>query len=365
MVMGLKVYRVRLRFESPVALPTRRARLGYLGVPRYVPASTLRGAIVSSLYREGHIDEDRLKREALYPEIVASPAYPVVEGLESKPAHPFMFACKRCEAEGKKETLTFEADAVKIVKSGDVRIPEPKCGHRALKQLHPSPVVWKNGRPVEAGLAGLRYVSLNMSRRRASGIKGALYSYEALADSLEFWATVSSRDELRLKGMLLLIGRGISRGFGRVRVTEATEVNIAKEAEELKERSKGSAVFLSFSPLLGFGQAGSEWSTYPRVLDLSELAREAGSQASGTITVKRAYGRTFTFDSGWDMAKGRLRPRFEAKNPGTVVYASIDNASGDIGSALVSLRYVGTKVLYGESTWITGVNMMEPMEARE
>ncbi|MEM4328850.1 MAG: hypothetical protein QXI50_04225, partial [Candidatus Caldarchaeum sp.] len=60
MAVGLNVYRLVLRLESPVALPTRRARLGYLGAPNYIPATTLRGALITALYREGMVDENAL-----------------------------------------------------------------------------------------------------------------------------------------------------------------------------------------------------------------------------------------------------------------------------------------------------------------
>ncbi|MDW8360480.1 MAG: hypothetical protein RMK31_07875, partial [Candidatus Caldarchaeum sp.] len=251
MAMDLNVYKIRLVFESPVALPFRRARLGYLGIPKHIPAATLRGSVIAALYRERMIDEKRMRDEAMYPSIIASPAYPVINGLESKPAHPFIFQCKKCEAEGRQQGSAFKIDSAERLMSSDLVNFEPPCGHRALKQLHPTPIVFYNGRIVEAGVSGFRYISLNMSRRRAAGVKGVLYSYEALDESHEFWATLASPDELGLDKLLLLMGRGISRGMGRVRVSNSERVDVSKEAEKLSNTGDGQVLFTAISPLLG------------------------------------------------------------------------------------------------------------------
>jgi len=362
MAVGLNVYRLVLRLESPVALPTRRARLGYLGAPNYIPATTLRGALITALYREGMVDENALKSEASYPTMIVSPAYPLADGKESKPAHPFIYQCKQCEDS---KPFTTESKVFRgILSSEEIELPsECHHGHRALRMLHPSPVIDNGGGVLEeVGVKVFRYVAVNISRRRAAAVKGVLYSYELIAGPNEFWATIASRRELDLNGLLLLVGRGVSRGLGRVKVEKAQKIDLFSAAQTFANPTERPFLLRAMSPLLGCRGAGLEWMNYPETIDLGGLAGAFNINGRGKMTLEKVYGRTVTFDAGWDMYNTRLRPRFQAKAPGTIVQASMKDVSGDVGLLMAVLRYWGDIILYGGSTPITGVNMLEPVE---
>lgn len=356
MALGLNVYKLYLRLESPVALPLRRARMGYLGLPPFIQATTLRGAIITALMQERILDRESVMLESNTPTIIASPAYPIVDGLESRPAHPFIFLCKKCQA-----MVNSQEILRKLTSSDNLDIPsECPNKHRALQQLHPSPIITAKGGVERAEVAGTRYVSVSISRRRASSVKGVLYSYEVLAESQTFWATVSSYRELDLNGLVLLLGRGASRGLGRIKIVEASQVDISKSGKQVHDDAKG-VLLQSFSPLLGFRNLGQEWAPYPSEIDLTALSKSMGTEFGGKLQIRKVYGRTVQFDSGWDFVRGNLRPRFKVKAPGTLIHATVRDASGDIGLALTALRYLGT-VECCDSFPITGVNMLEPME---
>ncbi|MEM1999740.1 MAG: hypothetical protein QXO30_01735 [Candidatus Caldarchaeum sp.] len=357
--MELSVYKIVLKLESPVALPTRRARLGYLGTPQHIPAATLRGSVLTALYREGLVNEDFLKHEASHPSIVASPAYPLVDGEESKPANPFIYQCKKCEGA---PIFANESEAFyKILSSEEPEIPL-ECGrkHRALRQLHPSPIIRKgDGMVKEACVKGFRYVAVNISRRRASAVKGVLYSYEAVVEPERFWATISSLRELDLAGLQLLVGRGVSRGLGRVKVEKAQKIDLSKTVESFAKTVNEPIILYAMSPLLD--GAGLEWRSFPKMIDLNGLASMFNINADGKLVLEKAYGRTTAFDAGWDMYNQNLRPRFEAKTPGTIVKASLKDTSGNVGLLMAILRYWGSIALYNTMP-ITGVNMLELVE---
>ena len=365
--MGLNIYKVRVVLLTPAVIPSRRARTGYLGSLDYIPASTLRGALVSAMYRDGIVSEDFLKLEASEPTIIASPAYPVVNDEEAKPAHPFIFICKRCKLENN-EPYFVDDEALKGIMEG--REPEVKVecakGHRAVKSLHYKPVVLIHGKEKtykSAELSRFRYVSVNISKDRAAAVRGRLYSYEALGEGQEFWAFVFSRKEhLELYRMRLRIGRGISRGMGDAVISKVEEVDMDWAIDRVREAIRGGALLLrSLSPLLG-GEESLGSSAYPTKIDLRRIAELIGVSASGSLRLEKAYGRVIPFDAGWDMVRRQLRPRFYAKAQGSLVKTSLDNVNGEYLYALAALGFVGTGEYYNGDMPITGINILEPLE---
>lgn len=359
MVVGLNVYNLRLRLESPVALPVRRARQGYLGVPSTIPATTLRGATITALYNKGALNSQAITQESQNPSIIASPAYPVINGRESQPAHPFVFVCKKCGA------MYVFSEAFQMLSRGEEVVVPTECrgGHRALRQLHPSPFIEDDREAWRGTITGFRYVSVGISRKRASAVGGILYSYEMLAESQEFWATLASTLPLELDGLLLLVGRGASRGLGRVRV-RAEEVSLddfSEKAEGYAAKRGGAMLFTAMSHLLGPDKSGDGWSNYPKEIDLSAVSRRLGLQLSGKLILEKVLGKTVTLDLGWDMARGVLRPRFEAKAPGSVVVARPVQMTGKLGLVMAVLRFIGV-VEFFDGFPLTGVNMLSPLE---
>jgi len=87
---------VRVRLQSPAIVTTRRTERGFVRPADHIPGSTLRGAILSALYREGKLDLDYLKQEAKSPGLLASPAYPLCSGAKSLPATPSIRRCDDC-----------------------------------------------------------------------------------------------------------------------------------------------------------------------------------------------------------------------------------------------------------------------------
>lgn len=91
----MKFFKIKFELLSPTIITERKSRTGFLKTPRYIPASTLKGAIIAELYRSGVVDENFVKSEA-QTSIITSYAYPLVKETESYPCHPLMYKCKAC-----------------------------------------------------------------------------------------------------------------------------------------------------------------------------------------------------------------------------------------------------------------------------
>ncbi|MEM2544872.1 MAG: hypothetical protein QXJ49_01600, partial [Nitrososphaerota archaeon] len=62
-MVAMRVYEVRVKILSPTIITRRKTENGFLGPLDYIPAQTLRGAVVSSLFMEGLMDRNRMRAE--------------------------------------------------------------------------------------------------------------------------------------------------------------------------------------------------------------------------------------------------------------------------------------------------------------
>ncbi|MEM1522867.1 MAG: hypothetical protein QXU69_07565 [Thermofilaceae archaeon] len=290
----VRLYEARLVLKSPAIVTARRTERGYVRPHSYIPGSTLRGAILTALYRAGKLGRDDLRREAQEPTLLASPGLPLANGRRTLPATPFMAACKRCDH---RVDATAEA-ARALEQGGGLRFPLvcPRDGG-PMEPLHGRFVYAEGGRLRSYRLRTFRATSVGISKERASAVKGLLFDYEAIAEGSAFWAWVAAPDNFELPSSLeVAVGRGQSRGFGWADLT-LTPV----EAKPVPERG----AFIALSPL-----APVEW------------IRWRGE----SLRVGRVVGREITIQLGWDILQGKMRPIVRLARPGSLVLAE---AGGD------------------------------------
>ncbi|MEM2256986.1 MAG: hypothetical protein QXJ47_06235 [Candidatus Caldarchaeum sp.] len=362
---AVKIWEIRLRLESPLILTRRRTETGFLNPLRYIPSTTLRGALVTALYREGILDAGQLGRERRSPEVVASPAYPISHGYKTFPAHPFIGVCKQC---GENVGVPRLMDLERYLVDGD-GFGWRGCSHRAWKFLHPGeflPIVngefrVDDGRgrkevgddsgtgdgkvPVE-----ISSVSVGISKSRASGVRGLLYHYEALSPGLEYWATVAVPESFNFprNGFVLYVGRGVSRGFGRVKMSVVGERRVGKISP--------CRVLYAFSPTINLSYNGEVF-TFPRSVDLSWAGARLGLKSNSVVKVGRVFGRMMWISLGWDLGAGAPRPWVVGRAAGSLIV--LEEACGD--DALGALSYLGTvENLNGNP--LPGFNMMMPLQ---
>lgn len=359
-MFDLRVWDVRLKTESPMVLVRRRTSAGFAAPLRYIPSTTLRGAVITALYREGVFDRQRIERESKTPELVASPAYPFRGGLRLFPAPPFLQRCKRCEVIVGYTNLRDLEEVLRSGKEPEIAV-ECQSGHRALKAIHPGDFVQirregvlelpDGGQKEKKDVDVLQSISVAISKGRGSGVRGLLYSYEALSPGNEYWATIAAPDDVEFPagGLVLRIGRGASRGFGRVSLTVAGKRPMDGVDVD------GYVLFYALSPTVGDGGG-----TYPRSIDLGSLAGRVGMVSSGVVRIERVYGRTAWMSGGWDMARGVYRPRVLSRVHGSLLYGRIEAVNADCSAGLAALSSVGVLTQVGESV-LAGFNLLVPV----
>jgi len=338
---------------------------GYYSPLDHIPPSTLRGAIITSLYRRGVIDRKYLNMEAGQPIITTSPAYPL-EDRRSYPSHLFIYRCKACDTDNEKIAYNDAAEILRNVERGENIKFRQVCdkGHPAIKLLHPKPVKPLGKIAEKVDIITHESTCVSISKHRATFQRGMLYTYEAIAGGTMFWAYLKLPENLSNEvkpGLEFSIGRGITRGFGRARVTKVEKINIEKEGEKIRECSNSErVVFYAISSLASLSPLKNTSHPYPREIDLKSFGREFGIEVDGKVTFTEAYGKLGTLHCGWDMRNNVERPSVKSALPGSILIGRV-TGSGNIASALAILGLVGT-IEHGQEFFITGVNIITPLK---
>lgn len=333
---------------SPAIVTKRLTERGFHLPFDHIPSMTLRGAILTALFREGYVDKDFLAKEAKSPEVIVSPAYLFVEGKKSYPCHPFAYKCKVPHGDNL-EAINYASKIIPDLENEREPQIELVCsrGHSTVEGLHPKPVIPFGSNLKEVSVMFHEAMSVGMNKHKASSERNMLFNYEAIAAGQEFWATIAIPSEkLEVdKGFEFFIGRGTSRGFGRARVTNVKEVSLNEEVEHAKNSVKNKVIILyACSPLLSGEDVFS--SPYPNEL------------CSGKLILDRVYGRVSSLHCGWDIMDNRERPTLKASNPGSVVVARISNEASM--EEIAKLAFLGT-VERAVGFSIAGVNMLTPL----
>lgn len=362
---GLELFEIVFEIKSPALVTKRLTRRGYHIPLDHIPASMLRGALISSLYMKNLIGNEYLEREAHSPSIITSPAYPMDEEGKSYPAHLFIYECKIPHEKGV-QTYNDGRDVLKNVRNGLPLRLRQLCdlGHPALESLHPRLLIPLKGSFKKFELRIQQSVNVGISKHRATSYRGMLFEYEAIAEGTKFWSNICIPEELIDKvkpGFEFSIGRGISRGFGRAVIVDVREIDIEDESEDYVGilKNGGRIVFYALSNLLSI-KGSNNSSKYPDEIKLKPIGERFNLNVDGEIILKEVYGRVVTFHSGWDIKRNIERPIIPAASRGSIIIGNV-SGNGELSKTLVILGRIGT-VEYGLDFNITGVNILIPLE---
>jgi hypothetical protein len=221
---------IKLKIKEPIAFSSRRIKSYYFSSADYLPAQTIRGAII-----------DAKGDYSLLDSYYTSPAYPVVDKKPSVPSHALSPAksrkCKKhLEVKGILERLKNEG-VEKLLVNYPVEA-KPKIGD--LIYLTSEDEKYNYYEKVEVPSIITQHVAI--SKKTGSNEGGMLYAYEyKLLDEVWFLAS----DDLGLKE--LRIGKGRNRGFGSAEVESVKEV-------DLNEPKEGDVVYCLSQCLPFFGK---------------------------------------------------------------------------------------------------------------
>lgn len=290
--MTISFLHVKLVIETPTIIVKESIKNWYTVYTEYIPARTFYGSIITYLASKGH-DPSKLKYS-----INTSNLYPANYGL-SFPAIPYTIACKTNECIDKailKELIDklysgnikyCENDLVKLYQYLIDKISECKVGNYRIasdyliKSLVGKPIYCnskdcnKDNKDKEKcckhkPLETVVLESVGVSPVTRSSYAGLVYSYEALEPGQCLHGFIACDEQVveilknDLNNAPIYMGRGISRGYGRVRVALVSEKfdnkhdlrNIIEESfrNVVNKLGRNYQVLVSLSPLAIGGQ---------------------------------------------------------------------------------------------------------------
>jgi RAMP superfamily. len=233
-----KPYYLILRTKSPLIITSKQLGKILYNEFNYIPGYTLRGAIIAELYRRGNTE---ILRETYSPTLIIKPAYPIIDGNLAEPAHPFIFKCKLCKSLGENNYIFLSEGYTEFVEKGTVdprKLFPSSCnkGHKGtIKSLSGSLIV-AHKYVKEVKIDNVSLDAVGISKKTKSSEIGMLYNYVGIVPETRFRSVIICEDDMieEIKKLNEIhVGRGISRGLGRVEISieeykESAEKRISK-----------------------------------------------------------------------------------------------------------------------------------------
>jgi len=399
-VEGLRLFEVRLETLTPTIIS---AEVGYMGfvhktVADRVPGMVLRGALLSEALRSGHLKRDHVDSLALSPDFALTPLLALgrrderdVELKKLRPlrnslvAHSLCFASKwpeerRIRSPGAHELVNKKLEDLiahlfislteKVRKgslswaSGEVRSTESMPTRRVDDEW------WL----VDTEGWRTAYVQVGLDRPRGSSAPGVLYAYEltkpgciyvGLMAVIESSFLMSFLGEKLAGGKISLtvhIGRGVSRGFGKVRLT-LTELKPGElKAGWLKSELKANerVVLEATSPIFILNEdliPVPPWPGCELALDNGWYETLTRQSVSLRLKVVKVYSRRgVTTYRGWSIRTGKPKMPIRALPSGSLLVCDV--VEGELRSPLAWLL----PVLGLNPMASMGFNQLAPIE---
>jgi hypothetical protein len=234
----MRIYEVEYNAETPIILSRPSVTNVFHNSYKYLPGSTIRGAILTYLKRNNH----DIKEEMVKPSMLFHPAFPVKDDLVFKPAQVLLYKCKLC----KDEKDPYNVVNPYKVNLDDCEIPF-KCKNDhpfALKPIGGELIAVKDGKKVEKYEPKYAiFDSVGINRVTASSDVNLLYTYIALINA-KYKGLIVTNDSCKfdleklLDGKVIFVGKGINRGFGclRVKIKEKSKNGIIKKYSRLNDK---------------------------------------------------------------------------------------------------------------------------------
>jgi CRISPR/Cas system CSM-associated protein Csm3 (group 7 of RAMP superfamily) len=357
----VKLFNVRAEAESPLHITDMVSRNNFFSAT-YIPGPTLRGAFLTKLRtRSEDIFNLGLKN------ICFSPSYPVCKAghapVQSLPSHFAMLRCKIC-SRLKKVEKAYQVDILRNILEGH-EISHIPCPCEPLK--HGISVMEKASELYCPACE--RYVSINdhiermMSssidrKTRTSTPTGMLFSYEYILPRTEFMSQILVTEDDLIKEipseMDITVGRGISRGFGRMKLhfDDGTE-EMKKSRERIAEALEKSVLVLAAkSPCFHIdiqdGVGFVSKSTIDRgefAMSLERSANLLGKKVDSRVVEQSIQGVDFRggtcWIKGWSFKGNIPKPSIIAAAPGSLFIMRFKQSLQDVEDAIALLEFTG------------------------
>ncbi len=253
----MKIYRIELEVKTPTIVVNKSLKNWYTAVSDIVPSRTFYGGLIGLLTSLG------AKYEELVGKTNTSSLYPIVKEKKNTrffhtyPAPPLSFKCKNIVGEysevklfiwelaskiGKKNT-GFDSAVASVYRevcrkmnfcstTVDTEIDVKSCSF--LKPVAGTPIYHKRQGEEDKyyesegfRIIALESVGINPVTRSSEG--GMVYTYEAIPPGTRMHGFIAVNNVLaeyivKIKGEVMYLGRGTSRGYGLVEVKNVAEL---------------------------------------------------------------------------------------------------------------------------------------------
>ncbi|RLE85342.1 MAG: hypothetical protein DRJ41_01410 [Thermoprotei archaeon] len=347
----MKVYVLSLRTESPMIITLRSGYGGFIhrSLTDEIPGLMLRGALFTRAIEEGVLTKDNADNLAIKPSHSIIPAlfssrgeaFPLDNLLpshalcsKSKWSNIVMSPGAHKLAQKDYETILrgLLRDELKIYsKKGKEGIWKPG----EVKRVQGRPALKENGRWVLCGKPRtFHYIETALDPTRGAGLPEMLFSYELVDVGSTYCSLIALEDTNPLNSLLergrveISVGRGISRGFGKL------SVKVVKgDIPKLPKLGK-YAVFEAISPLFIMDPL-------PRPpepgdvlkIDPNWYLRMTGYKISAELKVREVLGSE-TLYRGWSLRRNSPRVPVRALSKGSILIC--ETVSGEEGDEVTS-----------------------------
>ncbi|MBS7649018.1 hypothetical protein KEJ17_05180 [Candidatus Bathyarchaeota archaeon] len=351
----MKIYSVKMRVESPLICTEEQIGNVLRHSGACLKGHTLRGGFLGPAYHEY---PDEVIEESRNPQLMFHPAYPVFEGLNAEPAHAFTYSCKICGATEEKDP--YEA----LSELGEDRIPEVMVCRNdhifSIKTLAGSLVVRKNGRFEKKDSEFTSVKSIGINRFLKGAEHKMLYEYIALSPGSEFRSIIvdlgNRMEKLKLvEKNEIRIGRGVTRGFGRVSIKISLEKDALDEESEriarVLQKRNGIIILRALSTVCRLKKVSKGISTepFPNITD-EWLKPVEFSILNGNAAITSLEGF-----SGFSNVSKLPVPRLVGAGAGSLFfYKTNGNCLSEASRNLAENRFTG----FGPFS-CSGLNIME------
>jgi len=310
----MRIYKVDYKAESPIIVAKPSISNLFNHYSNYILGSTIRGAILTSLLREGVNVEDEMSK----PSIVFHPAFPIINDQLYKPTHVLVYKCKICKKDPYNLLNPYELDLCKFQEQLREKIPI-KCKNEhpfALKPIGGELISINNGKINKYEPKYGIFDSVGINRVTGSSEINLIYTY--IASLQEHYQGLIVTNDLckieveKLNGNEVFIGKGINRGFGivKLKIKEISKDDVIK-----RYKIKDTIVLKAISPIFNLN------------IKDNGLITDTEFKIKGNICKVLSNG--YTNVSGFSIVSNTAKVKLYALREGSLILINNKNINDD------------------------------------
>lgn len=378
------LYRLEITLKSPLLVGYTAPSHNLYDTLNYIPSVTLRGALGTAIIDNfckkgeefGKCDACELKDDCEFYKFIYQNVFSITNGIfrnnlgekhkcqnsDIVPSHPLLQICKVCgKVEGENVSKKIYNNLPLWQNSKYVKSNCPNCERKTTMEPLKKNYCRNEDCNIILGSPEMRITtSTSIDHAKRSSLKGYLFSYNYIQSEaiFESYLLFEKNDQILefLKTLKVLrIGRGKSRGFGRVSLKiEALDLKekIKRNKQLIKEMISGNSLILSaktnvFSLETDF-KTNIGLVSNPKI-DLKKALQRSNeelnlnlSNIKDIFTLKNTLG-SLEVISGWSFKTQQPKPHIKTAVPGSLYRFEIndDNIDENIIEALAYLEFIG------------------------